>query len=94
VEGIDTLGDSVTFTQVPAGTHVMVWYSTSNNAYMSVSVNDVFQEHIHFGATPVGTPEGWIFVGKEVATEIPEGSSVKLQFDSGDSIRLDYVQIY
>ena len=90
VDGIDAVGDSVTFTQVPAGMHVMVWYATVRNAYMSLYVNDVFQAHVHFG----GTPEGSVFVGKEVTTEIPEGSSVKLQFDSGDSIRLDYVQIY
>ena len=53
VTGINAVGDSLTFTQVPAGTHVMVWYLASNNAYMSLYVNDVFQTHIHFAATPM-----------------------------------------
>jgi hypothetical protein len=91
VEGIDAVGDSVTFTQVPAGTHVMVWYTAWHNAYMSLYVNDVFQKHVHFGSTPEGLA---VYIGKEVPIEIPTGSSVRLQFDPGDSIKLDYVQIY
>ena len=93
VDGIDAVGDSVKFTQVPVGTRVTFWYATPNNGQMSLYVNDVFRAQVDFAPTP----GGWIypFVGKEVVTDIPAGSSVKLQFNSGDAaINLDYIQIY
>jgi hypothetical protein len=93
VDGIDAMGDSVEFTQVPAGTHIMFWYATPNNGPMSLYVNGVFRWHVQFAATPGGW--AYPFVRMEIATDIPEGSSVKLQVDYGDvAINLDYIQIY
>ena len=60
---------------------------------MTLYVNDLFTALIDFESTP----GGWTypFADKEVVTDIPEGASVRLQFDSGDfAVNLDYIQIY
>ena len=93
VDGIDAVGDSVRFSQVPGGTHLVFRYATPNTGHMTLYVNDIFAALIDFEATP----GGWVFpfVDKDVVASIPEGSSVTLQFNSGDiAINLDYIQIY
>ena len=93
VDGIDAIGDSVMFVQAPGGTHLVFRYATPNTGHMSLYINGIFTALIDFQATP----GGWVFpfVDKEVVTSIPEGSSVKLQLNSGDiAINLDYIQIY
>ena len=90
VDGIDQPGDNVEFTDCPAGTHLVFGYATPWPGNMSVYVNGNIN-HVFFPNTGA-----WDIIGQtDVAIDIPDHATVKVQFDPGSfGINLDYMQIY
>jgi len=85
-------GASVTFDNVRAGTSIDITYCTMNNpAQLSLYVNGVHDQDVVFPST-----NSWSghYEVKKVTTTIPQGASLKLQVDAGDSgANLDFIQV-
>jgi hypothetical protein len=85
-------GASVTFASVKAGTSVDVTYCTMNNpAQLSLYVNGTFNQKVVLANTM-----SWdtTYQTKNVVVAIPQGATLKLQVDAGDSgANLDFIQV-
>jgi len=99
VDGLDHWNSSVSFTNAPGGSRLAFRYATDagpptwpSYGLMSLYVSGEFRTHVFF---PTTDSWGGTFADKVVATDIPPGVTVKLQFDNGDSpVNLDYIRIY
>lgn len=92
VTGLVNQGDGVTIQNAAAGSHLRIAYCTKNSAArMSLYINGAnTNQDIEFPST--GRASG----GYEVLTyayAVPEGASVTLKLDSGDTgVHLDYIE--
>jgi hypothetical protein len=62
---------------------------------MSLYINNQFRCYVYFPTTNSwgGTPTS--FKDKVIATSIPPGATVTVQFDNADSaVNLDYIRVY
>lgn len=85
-------GASVTFSNVKAGTSLDITYCTMNNpAQLSLYINGQHNQDVVF---PNTMSWGGTFAVKKVTAAVPQGATLKLQVDAGDSgANLDFIQI-
>jgi hypothetical protein len=85
-------GASVTFSNVKAGTSIDITYCTMNNpAQLSLYINGQHNQDVVF---PNTMSWGGTFGVKKVTANVPQGATLKLQVDAGDSgANLDFIQI-
>jgi hypothetical protein len=85
-------GSSLTFPKVRAGTSIDIHYCTMNNpGKLALYINDVKNQDVTFPST--GTWAGTYAV-KTVTATIPQGASIKLQYDAGGSgANIDFIQV-
>jgi hypothetical protein len=85
-------GASVTFSNVRAGTTVDITYCTMNNpAQLSLYINGAHNQDVVFPST-----NSWSghYEVRKVTVAIPQGATLKLQVDAGDSgANLDFIQV-
>jgi hypothetical protein len=92
VDGIDATGDYVSFVNVQGGSRLAFRYATAlSYGLMSLYINNQFRCYVYFPTT-----SSWVsFQDKVIATSIPPGATITVQFDNGDSaVNLDYIRVY
>jgi hypothetical protein len=96
VGGINAPNYNVSFTSVQGGSRLVFRYATANSyGLMSLYINNQLRSYVFF---PTTSSWGWTptsYADKVLATDIPPGATVTLQYDNGDSaVNLDYIRVY
>ncbi|NUP46807.1 MAG: carbohydrate-binding protein, partial [Catenulispora sp.] len=82
------VGDGVTFNGLHASNKLAIGYAAAASGSLSLYVNGVKSQSVAFTATG----DWGTFTEKTVSVNIPEGSTVTLQHDSGDTaVNVDFV---
>jgi hypothetical protein len=85
-------GASATFSNVKAGTSLDIVYCTMNNpAQLTLYINGTKSQSVSLPTTGTWSTT---YATKKVTVAVPQGASLKLQVDAGDSgANLDYIQV-
>lgn len=90
VENIHRVNSGIEFTNVPKSTGFIVRYTSKNTGTYSIYIDDVHYADFSFDAT--GAWSGSYTDTAIILANIPAGSTLKLQNDSGDAgINIDYI---